>query len=106
MEDWTHAALKEWYWIVIVGAIVSLAFAPSFLKAKCPKCKKKALRTVDTDAHLLSHLSEEDRKPFLTFYRCDKCSSRFVRERTAPLADASDARWTSIFEHSHEHIPL
>jgi hypothetical protein len=92
-----QAMMKEWYWPVIVLAIVMMAFAPSFLKGRCPSCKKRALRSVDVDDKVLSELNAADAQNFTMFYRCDNCQSRFKRVRSGPLEDAADPRFERVF---------
>jgi hypothetical protein len=96
--DIYHAILKEWYWIVIVGAIVSMAFTPTFLKGKCPKCKKRALKTVDVEQDVRELLQEKENRAFLTFFRCEHCDARQMRELTGAFEDAQDDRWAAAFE--------
>ncbi len=96
--DIYHAIMKEWYWFVIVGAIVSMAFTPTFLKAKCPKCKKRNLRTVDLDQQTRVGIQDREKRAYLTFFRCNSCGARLMRELTAPYEDASDSRWNAAFE--------
>jgi hypothetical protein len=93
----TQAMLKEWYWGVILLSIVLLAFTPSFLKGKCPVCKKRALRSVDVDNRVLSELNLSDAQNFTVFYRCDNCHCRLKRLRTGPLEPAQDPAFDCIF---------
>lgn len=98
--DVYHAAMKEWYWFVIFGAIFSMAFAPTFLKSKCPQCNKRKLETVDLDQRIREQLQEQEDKPFLTFYNCTACGARLLRERTSPFQDASDLRWNLAYDNA------
>jgi hypothetical protein len=93
----TQAMLKEWYWVVIFLSIVLMAFCPSFLKGKCPSCKKRALRSVDVDNHVLAELNLADAQNFTMFYRCDKCHCRLKRLRSGPLEDAADPSFERVF---------
>ena len=92
--------LKEWYWIVILAAIIMIAFAPSFLKGKCPNCGKRGLKSVDVDGRTLASLAEEDRQPYMSFHRCSACHSRFLRHKSAPLQDAGTDKWNIVFQNS------
>lgn len=96
--DVYHAAMKEWYWFVILGALVAVAFCPTFLKEKCPRCKKRSLKTVDVDTEIRRQLEQQEQRAFLTFYRCTACSAKLVRERTAPHEDATEPRWAGAFD--------
>lgn len=91
------AAMKEWYWIVIVGAIIAVAFAPSILKTRCPACKKKALRSVEIDDAMRAQVQTPESNEFLVFFRCDKCGAKFKRDRTAPLEDASAPQFEQVY---------
>jgi|SRR6185437_2275241 len=98
MDDIWHQMAKEWYWFAIVGSIVALGWAPSFLKGKCPSCNKRKLTSVIIDEQTRGDLNVENaNKLFLTFYACEACQSCFYRERTGQLQDASDAKWSSVF---------
>lgn len=98
MDDIWHQMAKEWYWFAIVGSIVALGWAPSFLKGKCPACKKRKLTSVIIDEQIRNELNTENtNKLFFTFYSCEACHARFYRERTGPLKDASDTRWERAF---------
>jgi hypothetical protein len=96
-----QAMMKEWYWGVILAALIAVAFAPSFLKGKCPTCKKRGLRTVDADAATVQRVAESESKSaearFTVYYRCDRCQARFKRLRTEPLQDASGSHYDPIF---------
>jgi hypothetical protein len=107
-EQLFHQIMKEWYWLVIVGSIVSMAFAPSFLKGKCPCCGKRKLVSVETDSQTRQSLeAQHHTQQFLTFYSCDSCHSRFFRERTGPFQDASAKGWDPAFaEDEHEEAAL
>jgi hypothetical protein len=90
--------LKEWYWGVIYAALIAVAFAPTLLKAKCPKCRKRKLETVDIDQRTREELQRREDAQFLTFYRCTACGARLMRQRTAPYQDASECRWKLAYE--------
>lgn len=90
--------LKEWYWLVIWAALIAVAFAPTFLKAKCPSCKKRKLETLDLDQRTREDLQSKEHVEFLTFFHCTACGARFMREKTAPYQDASDPRWNLAYE--------
>lgn len=90
--------LKEWYWLVIWAALIAVAFAPTFLKAKCPTCKKRKLETIDLDQRTREDLQHQEHVEFLTFFRCTACGARLMREKTAPYQDASDPRWNLAYE--------
>lgn len=92
-----QAMLKEWYWGVIVLALVLVAFAPSFLKGKCPGCGKRKLRTVDLQDPELERLYQGDKQTYTIFFRCDACRSRFKKVRSGPLHDASDQAYEAVF---------
>lgn len=96
--DVYHAMAKEWYWFVIFGALIGIAFAPTFLKAKCPTCKKRKLETVDLEQSVREEIQEREDRPFLTFYKCTACGARLMRERSAAYEDASDIRWSIAYE--------
>jgi transposase-like protein len=92
----TQAMLKEWYWIVIWGALIAVAFAPTFLKARCPGCKKRNMKTADVDQDVVREI-EPDAGGFLTFFRCGSCQAKFKRLRTGPFEDASDPKYERIY---------
>ena len=96
-----HAMMKEWYWGVILLALIAVAFAPSFLKGKCPKCNKRAVRSVDADRTIVQQVaageSRSDEARYTFYFRCDHCQARFKRVRTAPMEDASDSRYDVVF---------
>jgi len=96
--------MKEWYWLVIFGALIAVAFVPSFLKAKCPNCKQRKLESVDLDAPIREELEQRESKPFLTFFRCTACGARLMRERTSPYQDASDARWDLAYDSAFKTV--
>ena len=99
------AIAKEWYWIVIFLALVLVAFAPTFLKMRCPSCRKRKLNSVELPENAspeLANLKEQ----FVTFFDCGSCQGRFKRLRSGPLEDASAAEYEAIFHgadarHSH-----
>ncbi len=95
MDIW-HQMAKEWYWFVIVGALVAVAFAPSFLKGKCPQCRKRGLVSVDLDQVGQEQLASFGLS-FPTLYNCRKCQARLYRERSGELK-AADDRFTALFE--------
>ncbi len=90
--------MSDWYWYVIVAALLAVAFAPSLLKGRCPGCGKRRLCSVDLDESLSSSLDEDDRKNFLSFYLCEACGRRWRRQRSQPLEDASGSKWERIFQ--------
>jgi hypothetical protein len=96
----THAMLKEWYWPVIIGALIAVAFAPSFLKSKCPACGKRKLRSFDFDnsAIAVSGFAKDDLPPFTIYYLCDGCHARLKRFRSGPLLEATDQHYDVIFD--------
>ena len=90
--------LKEWYWGVIMLALVAVAFAPSFLKALCPQCKKRALRSVDLPDGASDSFAASGIEPFTTFYLCDHCAGKFKRVGSGPLEEASQTRFAPYFQ--------
>ena len=96
-----QAMMKEWYWGVILLALIAVAFAPSFLKGKCPACKRRGLRSVDVDRTIVQQVADGESRGaearYTFYYRCDGCGARFKRVRTAPMEDASDSRYDLIF---------
>src|SRR5262245_31265367 len=103
MDDIYHQIMKEWYWLVIMAALVAVAFAPTFLKSKCPRCGKKKLISVDLDQLVREKLeSANGNRLFLTFFRCENCLARVFRERTGPFEDASAAEWELAFQEHHD----
>src|SRR5579883_298996 len=88
---------KEWYWLVILGGLVAVAFVPSFLKGKCPSCGKRNLCSVELNEQAPEQLGSKYAGPFMLFYQCQACYRRFKRVRTGPLEDASDACWDVVF---------
>jgi hypothetical protein len=93
---------KEWYWIVIIGAIAALAFCPSFLKGKCPGCRKRALTSFVIDDAAVKKLKDggmaaEDVPPYTNFYRCGRCGGKYKRARSGPLQDASGTAFDTVF---------
>lgn len=99
-----HLVLKEWYWLVIYAALIAVAFAPTFLKTKCPSCRKRKLESVDIDQNTREDLQRREDVQFLTFFRCTACGARFMREKTAPYQDASDSRWNLAYERAFTTI--
>src|SRR5579884_2312985 len=94
--------MKEWYWIVILGALVAVAFCPSFLKGKCPACGKRTLSSVDVHDGVIKDLldsgvSRDELPPFTGYFRCAKCSARYKRLRSGPLEEVSSTRFDTIF---------
>lgn len=96
--DVYNAALKEWYWFVILGALVAVAFCPLFLKAKCPNCKRRQLKSVDVNPDTRRMLEAPQQRGYLTFYRCDACDARVLQELSRPYEDASDNCWDAAFD--------
>lgn len=85
-----QAMMKEWYWGVIIAALVAVAFCPSFLKGVCLSCKKRSVTSVDVDDGLIKNLKEagvamDELPPFTMLYRCTKCGAKFKRVRSGPL---------------------
>lgn len=97
-SDLAHAVLKEWYWGPIMLALILVAFAPSFLKSKCPKCKKRTMRSVEIRNPELEKIHQGDSETYTMFFRCESCGARFKRVRTAPLEDASDGQYDAVFD--------
>lgn len=107
MDDIFHQAMKEWYWFAIVGALVSIAFAPSFLKGKCPKCSKRKLVTVPLDDATTRALAAEgNERQFLSFYTCGGCDAQLLRERTGPFEDATAKSWQQVFNNADDSAAL
>lgn len=96
--------LKEWYWLVIWGALVAVSFAPSLLKAKCPTCRKRKLESIALEQGIRQEIEDREGKPFLTFYQCAACGARVLKERSSPFKDASDARWNLAYERAYTTI--
>jgi uncharacterized protein with PIN domain len=99
-----HAVMKEWYWLVIYAALIAVAFAPTFLKARCPQCKKRKLETVDLDQRTREDIEHKEEVQYLTFFQCTACGARFLREKTAPYKDASDPRWNLAYDRAFTTI--
>ena len=105
MDDLMHQVLKEWYWLVIFAALVAVAFAPSFLKGKCPKCNKRKLVSVDLDSSIQEKIRNEHGRganSFFSFYWCSACGAKLYRDRSGPFQDASADRWETAFAALHD----
>jgi hypothetical protein len=101
MDDLGRQVLKEWYWLFIFAALVAVAFAPSFLKGKCPRCSKRKLVSFELDNHVRKSIeAEHANRQFLTFYTCHSCGAHLFRERTGPFEDALAAGLEKAFERS------
>jgi hypothetical protein len=91
------AIAKEWYWIVIFAALVLVAFAPSFLKGKCPACKRRSLKSIDVHPEMLAGIDGIDAAQYPSFFSCSACGARFKRFRSGPLQDASQPELEKLF---------
>ncbi|HEY9712232.1 MAG TPA: hypothetical protein V6C72_02105 [Chroococcales cyanobacterium] len=80
--------LKDWHWIFVFAAILITPFLPAILRDKCPACKRRKLQSIET----LKLLGEEGSSSYnyVTFYRCDRCSEYFKRNKSGPLKPSSN----------------
>jgi hypothetical protein len=89
--------MNEWTVAAIIGALVAIAFAPSYFRSKCPACKKRKLTSVIPDEVASLRLKEIDDRKFLSFYVCEACGAKYLRERSGPYQDASHESWDFVY---------
>jgi hypothetical protein len=72
--------MKDWYMVFVLIAVLVTPLLPQLLKKKCPKCTKRALSSLEANPD-----ETAPSNPYLSFYACQACGSRFKQVKSEPL---------------------
>jgi hypothetical protein len=78
--------------ILVLAAVLVTPFLPGLLKAKCPDCGKRKLETLE-----LAQAGNKSTDPFIAYFSCGACHSKFMRNKSGPLQPMPDDAAVGIF---------
>lgn len=86
--------MKDLHWFIVFGLLLATPFLPAILKAKCPKCGKRKVQSLDT-----LRVPAEDEASGITFvalYRCDSCRELFKKVKNGQMLESSQEEHESL----------
>jgi hypothetical protein len=88
--------MKDWHWIFVFAVILITPLLPNILREKCPGCNRRKMQSLET---LKVHSDDGPHTfAYITFYRCDKCSAIFKRNKSGPLEESSQEEYRLLSE--------
>lgn len=89
--------MKDSHMLFVLLAILITPFLPVLLKGKCPSCGKRKLESLD---HNDGGISGGDTNPYLAYFHCKACQTRFVREKSGPMQAIIDDKTVDVGSNS------
>lgn len=80
--------MKDLHWFIVFGLLLATPFLPSILKAKCPKCGKRKVQSLDT--FKVPDDGEPSGYTFVALYRCDSCAELFKKIKEGQMLESSE----------------
>lgn len=86
--------MKDLHWFIVFGLILATPFLPSLLKAKCSKCGKRKVQSLET----VRVKAEEEPSgfTFVALYQCDHCEGLFKKIKNGPFIESSEEEHESL----------
>jgi hypothetical protein len=77
--------MQDSHMLIVVLIVLVTPFLPQILKGKCPSCKKRKLETLE-----LADTAGKAQNPYVAYFVCTACRSKFRREKSAPMEPMPD----------------
>ena len=88
--------MKDLHWILVFASILITPFLPALLKARCPKCSKRKIQSLES----LKVPAENETSGFtyVSFYQCENCGEFFKKVKAGKLELSNETEHQKLLE--------